>query len=230
MIRVLVADDEPLVVEGIRTVLESAGDITVAATAHNGREALAAAGGVDVALIDLNMPGLGGLEVLERLAGTRALILTSFGDQENVLAAVESGAAGFLLKTCAPEELIRAVRAVHDGEAYLSPAVTRFVLGLVRPAAVPRRRDAVERLARLAAREREVLALVAEGLSNAEIARRSHMSEATVKTYVSRILAKLECGNRVQAALLARDAADLRPADFADGVHGRQAARSSAGP
>lgn len=206
MIRVLVADDEPLIVEGVRTVLESAGDITVAAAVHNGRDALAAAGSVDVALLDLNMPGLGGLEVLERLGGARALILTSFGDQANVLAAVQGGAAGFLLKTCAPEELIRAVRAVHDGEAYLSPAVTRQLLHLVRPAAVPRRRDAVERLSRLAERELEVLALLAEGQPNAEIARNAHMSEATVKTYVSRILAKLECANRVQAALLARDA------------------------
>ncbi|HEU5129657.1 MAG TPA: response regulator transcription factor [Glycomyces sp.] len=206
MIRVLVADDEPLIVEGVRTVLESAGDITVAATAHNGRDALAAAEGVDVALLDLNMPGLGGLDVLERLGTARALVLTSFGDQDNVLAAVQGGAAGFLLKTCAPEELIRAVRAVHEGEAYLSPAVARQVLGLVRPAAATRRRDAVARVARLAPREREVLERLAEGLPNSEIARRAHMSEATVKTYVSRILAKLECENRVQAALLARDA------------------------
>jgi len=206
VIRVLVADDEPLIVEGIRTVLESAGDIAVAATAHDGREALAAAHGVDVALLDLNMPGLGGLDVLERLGAVRALILTSFGDQDNVLAAVQGGAAGFLLKTCAPEELIRAVRAVHEGEAYLSPAVTRLVLGLVAPESAPRRRQARARLARLAPREREVLDLLAEGLPNGEIARRAHMSEATAKTYVSRVLAKLECENRVQAALLARDA------------------------
>lgn len=206
MIRVLVADDEPLVVEGVRTVLESAGDVTVAATAYDGRDALASADGVDVALVDLNMPGLGGIEVLERLPGTKTIVLTSFGDQDNVLAAVERGAAGFVLKTCAPEELIRAVRAVHDGEAYLSPAVARQLLGLVAPRAAPRRRAAAERLSRLAAREREVLELLAEGISNAEIARRAHMSEATVKTYVSRVLAKLECDNRVQAALLARDA------------------------
>lgn len=206
MIRVLVADDEPLIVEGIRTVIESAGDIAVAATAHDGREALAAAQGVDVALLDLNMPGLGGLDVLERLGAVRALILTSFGDQDNVLAAVQGGAAGFLLKTCAPEELIRAVRAVHEGEAYLSPAVTRLVLGLVAPESAPRRRQARARLERLAPREREVLDLLAEGLPNGEIARRAHMSEATAKTYVSRVLAKLECENRVQAALLARDA------------------------
>jgi len=208
---VVIADDEPLVVAGVRTVLEAAG-IAVAATAHNGLDAVAAAERhrPDVALVDLHMPGLGGLAVVERLGsvspGTRALVLTSFGDQENVLAAVEGGAAGFVLKTCAPEELVSAVRAVAAGEAYLSPVVTRMVLGLVAPESVPRRRDAVERVAKLAAREREVLDLVAEGLSNAEIAGRAHMSEATVKTYVSRVLAKLGCVNRVQAAMLARDA------------------------
>ncbi|MEU6858735.1 response regulator transcription factor [Glycomyces sp. NPDC046736] len=211
MTTVVIADDEPLIVAGVRTVLESAG-IAVAATAHDGRDALAAvlAHRPEVALLDLNMPGLGGLDVAERLAeaspNTRALVLTSFGDRENVLAAVEGGAAGFVLKTCAPDELVTAVRAVAAGEAYLSPAVTRTVLGLVAPESLPRRRNATERLRRLAPREREVLDLVAEGLANAEVAARLHMSEATVKTYVSRILAKLECANRVQAALLARDA------------------------
>ncbi|GAA1682577.1 response regulator transcription factor [Glycomyces endophyticus] len=209
MTTVVVADDEPLVVEGVRTVLEAA-SVTVVATAGTGREALDAVERhrPQVALVDLHMPGLGGLEVVERLApGTRALVLTSFGDQENVLAAVERGAAGFVLKTCTPDELVTAVRAVAAGEAYLSPVVTRMVLGLVAPGAAPRRRDAAARVGRLAAREREVLDLLAEGLANAEIAARAHMSEATVKTYVSRILAKLECANRVQAALLARDAA-----------------------
>lgn len=207
----MIADDEPLVVEGVRTVLEAAG-ITIAATAHNGRDALAAIERArpEVALLDLHMPGMGGLAVAARLGeaspGTRALVLTSFGDQENVLAAVEQGAAGFVLKTCTPEELVAAVKAVAAGEAYLSPVVTRMVLGLVAPESAPRRRDAVERVARLAAREREVLEAVAEGLSNAEIARRVHMSEASVKTYVSRVLAKLDCTNRVQAAMLARDA------------------------
>ncbi|MFB9659275.1 response regulator [Glycomyces mayteni] len=208
---VLIADDEPLVVEGVRTVLEAAG-FRVAATANDGRAAVAAAERhrPDVALLDLHMPGLGGLAVAERLAAasplTRALVLTSFGDQANVLAAVERGAAGFVLKSCTPEELVTAVRAVAAGEAYLSPAVTRMVLGLVAPEAAPRRRDALARVDRLAAREREVLDLLAEGLPNAEIAARAHMSEATVKTYVSRVLAKLGCTNRVQAALLARDA------------------------
>jgi DNA-binding NarL/FixJ family response regulator len=206
--RVVVADDEPLVVEGVRTVLEAAG-IDVAAVAHNGRDALLAVERhrPEVAVVDLHMPGLGGLDVVDRLGpGTRALVLTSFGDQPNVLAAVERGAAGFVLKTCAPEELVTAVRAVAAGEAYLSPVVTRMVLGLVAPESAPKRREAVERVARLAAREREILDLVAEGLSNAEIAGRAHMSEATVKTYVSRVLAKLGCANRVQAAMLARDA------------------------
>jgi DNA-binding NarL/FixJ family response regulator len=211
MTRVVIADDEPLVVEGVRTVLEAAG-IDAIAVAHNGRDALAAIERChpEVALLDLHMPGLGGLAVVERLPAvspaTRALVLTSFGDQANVLSAVEKGAAGFVLKTCAPEELVTAVRAVAAGEAYLSPVVTRMVLGLVAPESAPRRRDAVERVARLAAREREVLEAVAEGLSNAEIAGRVHMSEATVKTYVSRVLAKLGCTNRVQAAMLARDA------------------------
>jgi len=211
MTRVVIADDEPLVVEGVRTVLDTAGIETIA-IAHNGTDALTAIGRhrPEVALLDLHMPGLGGLAVVERLPAvspaTRALVLTSFGDQANVLSAVEQGTAGFVLKTCAPEELVTAVRAVAAGEAYLSPVVTRMVLGLVAPESAPRRRDAVERLARLAAREREVLDAVAEGLSNAEIAGRVHMSEATVKTYVSRVLAKLGCANRVQAAMLARDA------------------------
>ena len=210
MTRVVIADDEPLVVEGVRTVLEAAG-LTIAAVAHSGQEALGAINKLcpDVALLDLHMPGKGGLEILADLEGgteTKVLILTSFGDQENVLAAVAQGAAGFVLKTCTPEELVTAVLAVAAGEAYLSPVVTRMVLGLVAPESAPRRRDAVERLAKLAAREREVLEAVAEGLSNAEIAGRIHMSEATVKTYVSRVLAKLGCTNRVQAAMLARDA------------------------
>jgi DNA-binding NarL/FixJ family response regulator len=122
------------------------------------------------------------------------------------LRALESGVAGFVLKNCAPDELIGAVRAAHRGDAYLSPEVTRMVLGMVGPAAAGRRRDATDRLATLAPREADVLALVAEGLSNAEIGRRLSMSEPTVKTYVSRVLVKLDCENRVQAALLARDA------------------------
>jgi DNA-binding NarL/FixJ family response regulator len=210
MIRVLVADDEPLIVAGIRTVLGSAPDIEVVAQAGDGRTAVeeAVRHRIDVALIDINMPvldGLGAIDELRRRApGVRSVVLTSFGAEPNVVRALQSGTAGFVLKNCGPEELIRAVRAAHDGEAYLSPAVTRMVLGMVTEPG--RRRAAAERLAVLTPRESDVVHLVAEGLSNAEIGRRLHMSETTIKTYMTRILAKLDCTNRVQAALLARDA------------------------
>jgi len=212
VIRVLVADDEPLIRAGIRTVLESAPDIEVVAQAADGRAAVAAAvrHRADVALIDIRMPvldGLGAAEELRRqVPGLRVVVLTSFGAEPNVLRALQHGAAGFVLKNCTPEELIRAVRAANDGDAYLSPTVTRLLMGMVTPAAATRRREAAERLATLTARESDVLHLVAEGMSNAEIGRRLRMSETTIKTYVSRVLAKLDCANRVQAALLARDA------------------------
>ncbi|MFB7663187.1 response regulator [Kitasatospora sp. NPDC056138] len=213
MIRVLVADDEPLIRAGIRLILTSADDIDVVAEAANGREALdlARAHGVDVVLLDIQMPVMDGLTALAELPrvvpGARALILTTFGERENVLRAVAAGGAGFLLKDTAPGELIQAVRAAAGGHAFLSPAATRHIVDSLAagPAAV--RGDAARRrLAALSAREREVLDLLGEGLSNADVGSRLHMSEGTVKTYVSRILAKLACENRVQAALLARDA------------------------
>ncbi|GAA3230519.1 two component system response regulator [Nonomuraea helvata] len=212
----MIADDEPLIAAGIRTVLESAGDIEVVATARDGREAVRAARlhQVDVALLDIAMPVLDGLAAAAELTGTRVVLLTAFGDEENVRRAVRQGVSGFVLKTCTPDELIRAVRAAHAGQAYLSPAVTRQVLDMAMPGDDERGRDAAGRLATLTAREADILALVAEGLSNAQVARRVHMTEASVKTYVSRILAKLNCTNRVQAALLLRDAPfppDARP-------------------
>ncbi|MEV6030697.1 response regulator transcription factor [Nonomuraea sp. NPDC052116] len=208
MIRTLIADDEPLITAGIRTVLESAGDIEVVAVAGDGREAVRAAHRhrVDVALLDIAMPVLDGLAAAAELTGPRVVLLTAFGDEANVRRAVRQGVAGFVLKTCTPDELIRAVRAAHAGHAYLSPAVARQVLDMAAPGAGERERDAARRLAALTAREADVLALVAQGLSNAEVARHVHMTEASVKTYVSRILAKLNCANRVQAALLLRDA------------------------
>ncbi|MEV0828459.1 response regulator transcription factor [Nonomuraea rubra] len=212
MIRTLVADDEPLIATGIRTVLESAGDIEVVATARDGREAVRAARlhRVDVALLDIAMPVLDGLAAAAELTGTRVVLLTAFGDEDNVRRAVRQGVSGFVLKTCTPDELIRAVHAAHAGQAYLSPAVARQVLDLAASGSPGRGHegghDAARRLATLTAREADVLALVAQGLSNAQVARRLHMTEASVKTYVSRILAKLNCANRVQAALLLRDA------------------------
>ncbi|MFE6842059.1 response regulator [Streptomyces sp. NPDC057686] len=213
MIRVVIADDEPLIRAGIRMILTSAPDIEVVAEAANGREAvdLARAHTPDVMLLDIQMPVMDGLTALDELGRAapevRALILTTFGEKENVLRALGSGGAGFLLKDSAPGELIGAVRAAAAGDAYLSPGATRHVVDqLASGRAAGRGEEARRRVAELSERERGVLALLGEGLSNADAGRRLHMSEATVKTYVSRILAKLGCENRVQAALLARDA------------------------
>ncbi|WP_043262902.1 response regulator transcription factor [Streptomyces sp. CT34] len=213
MIRVLVADDEPLIRAGIKMILGSADDIEVVAEAANGRDAveLARRHAVDVALLDIQMPLLDGLSALAELRraapDVHVLILTTFGERDNVLRALRQGGAGFLLKDTAPGELIAAVRAAAAGKAYLSPTATRHVAdSLAAEPAVSRGEEARRRISALTGRERDVLALLGEGLSNADAGRRIHMSEATVKTYVSRILAKLECENRVQAALLARDA------------------------
>ncbi|AMM06660.1 response regulator [Streptomyces albidoflavus] len=213
MIRVLVTDDEPLIRAGIRMILSSAEDIEVVAEAADGREAveLARTHQVDVALLDLQMPVMDGLTALAELRRAaprvRVLILTTFGERQNVLRALSGGSAGFLLKDSAPAELMRAVRAAAAGEAYLSPGATRHVVdSLASGGAAQREEQARRRLEKLTERELEVLALLGEGLSNADAGQRIHMSEATVKAYVSRILAKLECENRVQAALLARDA------------------------
>ncbi|MFD3941502.1 response regulator [Streptomyces sp. NPDC058579] len=212
-IRVVVADDEPLIRAGIRMILTSDEDIEVVAEAANGREAIehVRAHAADVVLLDIQMPVLDGLSALPELRrvapSTRVIVLTTFGERENVLRALEHGGAGFLLKDTAPAELIRAVRAAAAGDAYLSPAATRHVVEqLASGREVARAEQARGRVAALSEKEREVLALLGEGLSNADAGRRLHMSEATVKTYVSRILAKLGCDNRVQAALLARDA------------------------
>ncbi|WUO94115.1 response regulator transcription factor [Streptomyces sp. NBC_00273] len=213
MIRVVIADDEPLIRAGIRMILTSAPDIEVVAEAANGREAvdLARSHAPDVMLLDIQMPVMDGLTALGELRRAvpevRALILTTFGEKENVLRALGEGGAGFLLKDSAPGELIGAVRAAAAGDAYLSPGATRHVVDqLASGKAAVRGEVARRQVAELSQRERGVLALLGEGLSNAEAGRRLHMSEATVKTYVSRILAKLDCENRVQAALLARDA------------------------
>ncbi|MFE6743230.1 response regulator transcription factor [Streptomyces tubercidicus] len=213
MIKVLVTDDEPLIRAGIRMILTSADDIDVVAEAANGREAveLARAQRVDVVLLDIQMPVMDGLTALAELRRAapeaRVLILTTFGEQQNVLRALAEGSAGFLLKDSAPAELMRAVRAAAAGDAYLSPGATRHVVDSLASGQNARRSEqARRRLESLSDRELEVLALLGEGLSNADAGQRIHMSEATVKTYVSRILAKLGCENRVQAALLARDA------------------------
>ncbi len=194
-------------------ILSSADDMEVVAEAANGREAvdIARSQRVDVALLDIQMPVMDGLTALAELRRSapevRVLILTTFGERQNVLRALGAGSAGFLLKDSAPAELMRAVRAAAAGEAYLSPGATRHVVdSLASGGTADRAERARRRLEKLTVRERDVLTLLGEGLSNADAGQRIHMSEATVKTYVSRILAKLECDNRVQAALLARDA------------------------
>ncbi|APE22688.1 MULTISPECIES: response regulator [Streptomyces] len=212
-IRVVIADDEPLIRAGIRMILNSDPDIQVVAEAADGRQAVeeARAHAADVVLLDIQMPVLDGLSALPELRraapSSRVIVLTTFGERENVLRTLEHGGAGFLLKDTAPAELIGAVRAAAAGDAYLSPAATRHVVErLAAGREMTRAEEARGRVAGLSEKEREVLALLGEGLSNADAGRRLHMSEATVKTYVSRILAKLDCENRVQAALLARDA------------------------
>ncbi|MFC9702498.1 response regulator [Streptomyces sp. NPDC056943] len=212
-IRVVIADDEPLIRAGIRMILISDPDIEVVGEAADGRAAVEAARAhaADVVLLDIQMPVLDGLSALPELRraapASRVIVLTTFGERENVLRALEHGCAGFLLKDTAPAELIRAVRAAAAGDAYLSPAATRHVVERLATGREAARSEQVRaRVAALSEKEREVLAVLGEGLSNADAGRRLHMSEATVKTYVSRILAKLDCENRVQAALLARDA------------------------
>ncbi len=213
MIRVLIADDEPLIRAGIRAILTSAGDIQVVAEAADGRQAveLARRHQPEVVLLDVQMPRADGLtalgELRQAVPTARALVLTTFGQRENVLQAVAAGGAGFLLKDTAPDELIQAVRAAAGGQAFLSPTAARHVLDtLAADPASARQVVARRRLEALSERELEVLRLLGEGLSNAGLGTRLNMSEATVKTHVSRILAKLDCDNRVQAALLARDA------------------------
>lgn len=212
MIRVLIADDEPLMRAGIKAILGTADDIELVAEAGDGREAvqIVRERRVDVAVLDIRMPRMDGLACareLRTVAPTvRVVMLTTFGEDENIVRALSDGAAGFLLKDSAPEELLRAVRAVHNGEAYLSPMVTSRVVGMVATSGQPKRQEAQKAVAGLTEREVEVLALLGQGMSNADVGAKLHMSEATVKTYVSRLLAKLGLTNRVQAALLARDA------------------------
>ena len=200
MIRVLVADDHAVVRQGLRTLLELQEDMSVVAEAADGEEAveLAAELHPDVALVDLVMPRRDGIETIRRMREvtpeTRAIVLTSFLDEESLVPAVRAGAVGYLLKDAQPQELVRAVRTVHAGEALLSPAVTARLLERVAGG----REEAP-----LTEREQEVLRLVARGLPNKRIARELGVSEKTVKTHVSNILAKLGVDDRTQAALYA---------------------------
>ncbi|AXK36123.1 DNA-binding response regulator [Streptomyces armeniacus] len=215
-IRVLLADDEATVRAGVRAILGADPGIEVVAEAADGRQAveLAHAHRPDVALLDIRMPNLDGLAAAEEILRTRAgetavAILTTFAEDAYIARALSGGATGFLLKTGDPHELLSGVRAVADGGAFLSPKVARHVLTELGGGAGGRLSRGAQARARtdgLTAREREVLALVARGLSNADIARRLHLVEGTVKGHVSAVLDRLGAENRVQAAIVAYEA------------------------
>lgn len=218
MIRVLVADDQALVRAGFVALLDAQDGIEVVAEADNGSGALTAARELrpDVVLMDIRMPDMDGLAATRAIAAdpalsdVRVVVLTTFELDEYVFEAMRAGASGFLVKHTEPTELVRAVRVVADGDALLSPSVTRrlvaeFAARARQPAGPP------AALAELTAREREVMTLVAEGLTNAEIGRRLFMSPATARTHVSRILAKLGARDRTQLVVMAYESGLVRP-------------------
>ncbi|MBK8795192.1 MAG: response regulator transcription factor [Anaerolineales bacterium] len=204
MIRVMIVDDHAIVRKGIRALLTESGDFEIVAEAANGQEAVQRAEEAqpDVILMDLLMPGMDGIEATRQIASsqpkTRLLVLTSFAADNKLFPAIKAGALGYLLKDSSPEELLRAIRQVHRGEPALHPTIARKLLQeIAHPADVEPAPEA------LTARELDVLRLIAQGLSNQEIADELVVSEATVRAHVSRILGKLHLASRTQAALYA---------------------------
>lgn len=203
-IRILVADDHPVVRDGLVAILSTQPDLQVVAEAGSGREAVerVAQTRPDVVLLDLEMPDMDGVEALRRLRDsdpdTRVIIFTAFDTDERILAAVQAGAQGYLLKGAPREEVFNAVRVVHDGGSLLQPVVASKLLKQV-----SRDRRPEKEVEALTPREEEVLQLLAQGLQNKEIARQLVISERTVKFHVSSILAKLDAGNRTEAVAIA---------------------------
>ncbi|WP_089242994.1 response regulator [Rhodococcoides kyotonense] len=215
-ISVLIVDDQELMRMGLTMVLDAQDDLPVVGEASDGAAALAAVEELkpDVVLMDVRMPGIDGVTATSRIVASdsesRVLVMTTFDLDEHVLGALRAGASGFLLKDTPPEDLVSAIRSVAGGDAVVSPKVTRrllsrFISGDTAPTRDPNMLDA------LTEREREVLGLLATGLSNAEIARSLVLSEATVKTHVGRVLTKLGLRDRVQAVVLAYETGLVRP-------------------
>jgi DNA-binding NarL/FixJ family response regulator len=216
-IRVVLADDQALVRAGFRSLLDAQDDIEVVGEASSGDEAVGLASELspDVVLMDIRMPGLDGLAATraiaedERLADVRIVVLTTFGLDEYVFEAIRSGASGFLVKDTEPDELVQAVRVVAGGDALLSPSVTRQLLAEF----ASRAKEPIQAtgLEELTDREREIVALVGEGLSNQEIAERLFVSPATAKTHVSRAMGKLGARDRAQLVVIAYESGLVRP-------------------
>jgi DNA-binding NarL/FixJ family response regulator len=220
-IEILLADDQELMRMGFRMVIESQADLLIVGEAADGRQAVEAAVGLspDVVLMDVRMPELDGIEATRRIiesdSKTRIIVLTTFDEDEYAYAALRAGASGFLLKDAPPAELLAAIRAVAAGDAVIAPSVTRRLLSkfaqhLPDPSSIPASVSHA-RLERLTPREHEVLLEVARSHSNAEIAERLVLSEATVKTHVGRILAKLSLRDRVQIVVFAYENGLIRP-------------------
>jgi DNA-binding NarL/FixJ family response regulator len=218
VIRVLLVDDQPLARAGLRALVESEEGLSVAGEASDGEEALALARETqaDVVLMDLRMPGLDGLEATRRLVadqaliGLRVILLTTYETDERVFEALRAGASGCLLKDAEPHELLRGIRIVADGDALLAPSVTKRLIAefASRPT---NSRVSPDGLVWLTEREREVMALVAAGLSNQEIAERLVISPATAKTHVSRAMRKVNAHDRAQLVVLAYESGLVRP-------------------
>jgi DNA-binding NarL/FixJ family response regulator len=214
MIRVLLVDDDALVRSGLRIMLAGAANLDVVAEAADGREVLGAVDlhRPDVVLMDIRMPELDGIAATRLLAAQpdppAVLVLTTFDADELVLRALQAGAAGFLLKDTPPAEIVRAIELVHAGDGMLSPTVTRRLISMVAGDAGARAEQARDRLATLSPREQDVALAVGRGETNAEIAAALHLSVATVKAHVSRLLDKLDVDNRVQIALLVQAAGE----------------------
>ncbi|GAA1990535.1 response regulator transcription factor [Nocardiopsis rhodophaea] len=225
-ISVLLVDDQPLLRTGFRLILESEPEISIVGEASDGHEAIASTKRLlpDVVLMDIRMPGKDGIDATREILRwshetgreIRVLVLTTFDLDEYVVEALRAGASGFLLKDVPPDELVGAIRVVFDGAAIVAPTITRRLLDRFADKLPSTREQPAPRLDHLTEREREVLRLLARGLSNAEIARRLVVSETTVKTHVGNVLTKLDLRDRVQAVVHAYETGIIRPGESED--------------